>query len=167
MQNLFRVLAGRGILDKDMQTQQFSVSPRYRAERSTDSRELTGYRVANQLRVVVRDLSAIGSILDELVRVGANSIDSINFTVSDTQALLDSARAKAMADAQRKAHLYASSGNQKLGRILRIVEHAAVAPPPLRASLAYAPTEAAVPVATGELSFEIRVTVAFALAETH
>ena len=49
------------------------------------------------------------------VSAGANDIGGINFTVSNASKLLDDARAQAIADARRKAQIYAKAAGVTLG----------------------------------------------------
>jgi hypothetical protein len=112
-----------------------------------------GYNVTNDLRVKVRKLDHLGAILDDVVGQGANNIHGINFSVADPKPLQDEARKKAMANARRKAELYAAEGGVKLGRVLLLEEQPIRLPQPLNFGLARAAAPAAVPVAAGEQDF--------------
>ena len=67
-------------------------------------------------------------MIDTLVGAGANDIGGINFTVSQASKLLDDAREKAIADARRKAEIYAKAAGVTLGAPLSISEEGAPAP---------------------------------------
>ena len=60
-----------------------------------------------------------------LVGAGANDIGGINFTVSQASKHLDEAREKAVADARRKAEIYAKAAGVTLGEPLSISEEGA------------------------------------------
>jgi uncharacterized protein len=123
MQKLFKALGTRGIKDKDLQTSNFSVSPQYRhGPRGEQLPEIAGYQVNNDLRIKVRKLDQLGEILDELVNQGANNVHGISFSVAEPRPLQDEARKKALADARRKAELYAGAAGVKVGRVLLIEE---------------------------------------------
>ena len=62
-----------------------------------------------------------------LVGAGANEIGGINFMVSQASKLLDDAREKAIADARRKAEIYAKAAGVTLGEPLSISEEGAPA----------------------------------------
>jgi hypothetical protein len=98
-----------------------------------------------------------------LVREGANQVHGISFSVAEPSRILDSAREKAIADARRKADIYAHAAGIKAGKVVRIDEegdHAAPRPP----MLAYARAAVgSVPIASGERSFHVRVAVTFAI----
>ena len=95
-----------------------------------------------------------------LVGAGANDIGGINFTVTQAWKHLDEAREKAIADARRKAEIYARAAGVTLGDPDRYSEEGAPTPV-FRGKLA-APMAAGAPVAQGEetLSVTVRVTSA-------
>jgi uncharacterized protein YggE len=163
MKKLFEVLAKRWIANKDVQTVSFAVSPRYEYEHSGKPRTLVGYQATNQVRVTVRQLDSLGAILDQLVSEGANTVESISFSVADASALMDQARRKAMEDAKRRAELYVQAAGAVLGRVLHIDEQAAAKPGPIRPQMMMARGETGVPMAAGELEFRAEVTVTYAI----
>ena len=67
-------------------------------------------------------------MIDTLVGAGANDIGGINFMVSQASKLLDEAREQAIADARRKAEIYAKAAGVTLGAPLSISEGGAPAP---------------------------------------
>lgn len=167
MSGVFGLLRSLGIEDKDVQTSNFSVQPKYETYESNRQRKdrIVGYRVFNQVRVKVRDLDDLGKVLDRVLTEGeANQLNGISFHISNPEPLLDQARRNAMDDAKRKANLYADQGGVTLGQILSIQEfgsHRPQAP-----QVAYAMKERAsadVPVARGEQSLSTSVSVTFAL----
>ena len=162
MQRVLQTLTAAGVPAKQVQTESLNIQPRYRSgSQGRGEKQIAGYEVSNRVRVVIRDLERLGSILDDLVGQGANQLYGILFSVRDPTRLLDEARQNAMADARRKAELYAQAAGARLGRALRIEEGVAARPGPMLRSLAGA--EAAVPVAPGELEFSARVTVTYAM----
>ena len=77
---------------------------------------------------------------------------------------LDQAREAAIADARRKAEVYARAAGMRLGQVEWITEASGFGPVPLRAQGASAP-RAAVPIATGEDTLDVTVTVGFTIAQ--
>ena len=61
-------------------------------------------------------------MIDVLVGAGANEIGGINFTVTQASKHLDEAREKAIADARRKAEIYAKAAGVTLGEPISISE---------------------------------------------
>jgi uncharacterized protein YggE len=163
MARLFSTLDGRGIARKDVQTSNFSVVPQYkRGPHGEQLPEVVGYRVSNQVAVKVRKLDSLGQVLDEVVQQGANQVQGVSFSVAEPTPLLDDARRKAMADARRKAELYAKEAGVAVGRVLLIQEGTPHLPGPILSGLARA--EAGVPIAEGEQEFGAGITVTYAIA---
>ena len=70
-------------------------------------------------------------MLDRAIAAGANEMSGIEFIVSEQSKLLDQARDEAIADAHRKAEIYAKAAGAKVGHVVAITEGGA-APPPRR-----------------------------------
>ncbi len=89
-------------------------------------------------------------------------MSGIEFVVSQQSRLLDQARAEAIADARRKAELYAQAAGAKLGRVIAITDEGATPPPrPVMQAL----RAGAVPVAPGEQTLRASVTVSYELVQ--
>ncbi|HSB42302.1 MAG TPA: SIMPL domain-containing protein [Methylomirabilota bacterium] len=160
MERLLQALAAQGVAARDVQTTSISVSPLRRQGRDGQPPEITGYEVTNQVRVKVRDLSRLGRVLDQQVGQGANLVYGIQFGQQEPAPLLDEARRRAMADARRRAELYAAAVSLKVGRVVAVQETGAASPrPELGARVAMA----AAPVAPGEQEVQASVTVTFTL----
>lgn len=163
MDTMLKALGGLGIAQKDIQTIGVTVTPQRREGRSDGQRpEILGYEVTNQVRVKVRDLSSLGRVLDEQVKQGANVVSGVRFGVQDPTRLLDDARTKAMADALRKAELYAKAAGVKLGRPLVVEEMGPGWPRPGMAVHTMMATTG-VPIATGEEEFQATISVTYAI----
>jgi uncharacterized protein len=161
MERLLQSLGNLGIGPRDIQTTNISVSPQRRAPKEGQPPEITGYEVSNQVRVKVRDLARLGQVLDRQVSQGANLVYGIHFGLQEPAPLLDEARKRAMADARRRADLYAAAAGLKVGRVLSVQE-AGVAPPGPGPAPRMA-MSAAAPVAPGEQEIQASVTVTFTL----
>jgi uncharacterized protein len=61
-------------------------------------------------------------VLDKAVAAGANSIYGVGFGHNDPSALLDKARPLAVADARRKADIYATAAGARIGRLMVLTE---------------------------------------------
>jgi uncharacterized protein len=141
-------LLDSGVLQKDIQTSRFSIQPVYTSQTPPAESKLAGYRVSNQINVTIHQLSKVGEILDRLVTAGATDVGNI-----------DQAREAAVADARRKAELYARASGVSLGRVAWITE--SEPPLPLTAPRASLAKTAPVPIEPGEDTLRIRVTVGF------
>jgi len=160
-ERLLQGLGGLGIAGRDVQTTNISVSPLRRPGKDGQPPEITGYEVSNQVRVRVRELARLGRVLDQQVGQGANLVHGIRFGLQEPAPRLDEARKLAMADARRKAELYAVAAALKLGRVVAVHEAGAASPRPEMAPRAM--ISAAVPVAPGEQEIQASLTVTFTL----
>lgn len=148
-----------GVADRDIQTTSLSLQPQYEPQK-TGSPHLVGFQANNQVTVTIRDIGALPNVLDRAISAGANEMSGIEFVVSEQNKLLDKARTDAIADARRKAELYAAAAGMKVGRVMSISEEGAVPPPHLLPTLR---AGAAAPVAPGEQTLRAVVTVSFEL----
>ena len=161
MAAIMAALKEAGIADKDMQTANFLVQPRYDYGNSTEPPRLVGYEVSNTLDVTVRHIEALGAILDKSVASGSNRIDGIAFQLADPDRALDEARKRAAADAARKARLYAAALGVSLGPVLSVAESGGL-PPPIVMRVKTMGAEAAsadVPIARGEQTIAVDVNI--------
>lgn len=160
MGKVLLALKGTGIDEKDFQTSRLSLQPQYAAGRSGPS-ALVGYRAVNRVTIKLRDVSKAASTIDILVGAGANELGGINFVVSGASKLLDEAREQAIADARRKAEIYAKAAGVTLGSPVSISEEGA--PGPIAFRKTAAGVAASAPVAPGEETLQVTVSVSFAI----
>ena len=176
MSALIAILKQAGVAEADIQTSGFAVNPNYIYSDRRDANgyqfppKISGYTVTNSVTVHVRDLSILGTMLDNEVSVGANTINGISFAVEDPSALYDQARKAAFADARNKADLYADAAGVDLGAIETISENQGYTQPPqpylYKATAAPANRSAPVPVEAGQLTFSIDVAISWDLGAT-
>ena len=148
-----------GIADRDVQTSRLSVQPQYDPNKAGTAR-LLGFQVTNQVSIRVREIDKLPAILDRAIAAGANEMSGIEFVVSEQSKLLDQARDDAVADARRKAELYAKAAGVKLGAVVAIAEEGSNPPP---RPVMQAMRSAAVPVAPGEQMLRAAVSITFEL----
>jgi uncharacterized protein YggE len=164
MDAVMRALKTEGVADKDIQTQQFSISP-VRKWLEKEQREVTtGYRVDNMVLAKIRDMDKVGTIIDVVAQAGGDMtrINDISFTVDDTMPYYKQARDKAVADAMAKAKQIAGAAGIRLGDLLYVSEGALYAPVVRNvyteaAKAAPAPT----PISPGELEFQLTVQMVY------
>lgn len=162
VEKLLGALDEYGIAESDIQTSNFSVAPQYKYDRSGQAPRLIGYRVTNQVRVAVRRIADLGALLDEVVTAGANQINDVTFAVNEAKSFEDTARRRAMADAHRKAALYAQEAGVRLGSVLRVEEPADTVAI-RQIGFAAAQEARAVPIALGQQTLRQHVRVTFAI----
>lgn len=170
MTKVMAALKTAGIEDRDVATSGLSVQPQYDYGDGSGSGprapKLVAYEVRNAVTVRSRALDKVGDLIDSLVSAGSNQIENLSFEVSDRSEKLDGARREAMADARRKAEIYAAGVGAKLGAPLAVSEQDASEPEPMRAFAARKTLDAApaTPVARGEQELRVRVNARWALA---
>jgi uncharacterized protein YggE len=160
MGKVLLALKSAGIEQKDYQTSRLSLQPEYAPNRQGPS-PVVGYRASNRVTIRVRDVTKVANVIDTLVGAGANDIGGVNFMVSQASKLLDDARTQAVADARRKAEIYAKAAGATLGAPLSISEEGAAPRPVFRAKMAA--EMAAAPVAQGEETLSVTVNVSWAI----
>jgi uncharacterized protein YggE len=160
MGKLLLALKAAGIDARDIQTSRLSLQPQ-NAPNRTGSAAITGYRASNRVTVRLRDVSKVAGTIDMLVGAGANDIGGINFMVSQATKLLDDARTQAVADARRKAEIYAKAAGVALDSPLSISEEGSPGPMPFRKMMGG--MAAATPVAQGEETLSVTVNVSWAI----
>jgi uncharacterized protein YggE len=161
MGKVLLALKGAGIAEKDIQTSRLSLQPQNALSRSGPS-PIVGYRASNRVTVRVHDVAKLAGVIDTLVGAGANDIGGIGFMVSNASKLLDEARERAIADARRKAEIYAKAAGVTLGAPVGISEESSPGPVPYRRMAAGMPVSAA-PLAQGEETLQVTVSVSWAI----
>ncbi|MEH6952192.1 SIMPL domain-containing protein [Nitrobacter sp. NHB1] len=163
MGKVLLALKSAGIAEKDYQTSRLSLQPQYANQNRSGPNVLTGYRATNRVTVKLRDVAKIAGVIDAVTAAGANDIGGINFMVSNASKLLDDARAQAIADARRKAEIYAKAAGVTLGAPLSISEEGS--PGPVMYRRAAAPMAADIAIAPGEETLRVTVGVSWAIKE--
>jgi uncharacterized protein YggE len=159
MSAVLATIKDAGIADKDVRTSRLSLQPQYDPNKAGAAR-LLGFQVTNQVTVKIRDIDTLPSILDRAIAAGANEMSGIEFLVSSQSKLLDQVRDEAIADAHRKAEIYAHAAGVKVGHVVSITEGGGGAPRPVAMQAMRA---SAVPVAPGEQTLRAQVTVSYEL----
>ncbi|PCI86743.1 MAG: hypothetical protein COB24_08285 [Hyphomicrobiales bacterium] len=172
MNNIINAIKKIEVENKDIQTSNFSINPRYnRVQNQEGLPEIIGYEVFNNLNITIRNLDELGAILDKVVTLGSNRINNIQFAIANPQPLEDQARALAAKDAKRRAEIYAATLGFNLGKIIEITEGRARNQPLIQAKLergtmmmdAAAPNSA--PIEAGEQAITSNVTVIWNIAQ--
>jgi uncharacterized protein YggE len=165
-QGIRTALAALGVADQDIQTSGFNVYPNNTYDQ-TGTGQITGtYYVANNtVYVTVRDLSKLGKILDATVKGGANTINSITFSVLDQSKALEQARQLAVEDAQSQAQQLVDLTGAKLGPVQYISISSSQVPIPIyegKGGGGYsAANTSSVPVSSGQMTISVNVNITY------
>ncbi len=161
MAKLIEGLKENGIDAKDIQTSGFHLNPRYTHPGDGQPPQIDGYQATNNVEVTVRNLDTLGTVLDKLVTLGANQMNGIAFDVTEAETLRDAARKTAIANARRRAELYAAAAGAKVGKVVTINEGGMSEPRPYLAAARM--SAEAVPVERGQQALDANVTVTWEL----
>ncbi|MEM6283376.1 MAG: SIMPL domain-containing protein, partial [Chloroflexota bacterium] len=124
------------------------------------------YEVTNDLRIIVRDTAAVGSVIATAVNAGANNIYGLNFRFSDEDALEFTAQELAMEHAAAQAARYADLAGVELGEIVAISETIGGGGPIPFAAQGFGGGGGAgggAPVEPGDLTVSVQVQVTYAI----
>jgi len=99
-----------------------------------------------------------------LITAGATDVGNIVFLVFDSEKALDQARENALADARRKAELYARAAGVRLGRVAWITETSNYMPVDPTSIFAQR-QEKPVPIEPGQQTLRANITVGFDIAQ--
>jgi hypothetical protein len=106
----------------DIKSVNFAVNPNYRYPKDGGATTITGYTANTALRITVRDLSQLRSVIEAATHVGASSIDRLAFDLKDEKAARALALARAADQARSGAEALAASLHLRLGKLIRIEE---------------------------------------------
>jgi len=172
MEGVLKAMRAQGIADRDLQTAGFSIAPQYThlqryGEKKGSTRKFSGYLVRNTLTVRVRDIAKVGQVLDTSISLGVNEGGNILFTNDDPTDVLAKARANGVAAAKAKALTLAKAAGVRLGKVLEISEQSyGSGPRPMaRAEMAMSRSADAVPISSGENTYQVTVYLTYAIEQ--
>lgn len=164
MQALTQALRRAGIAERDIQTSNVSVYPQQQYREGQEPL-ITGYQANNTVSAKVRNIDNTGRVIDAAIAAGGNTVNGVFFSYQDPDAQLDAARRDAIAEARRRAELYASALDMRVVRIVAVNEGGGYAPPvpmPMAARMEAA-QDASTPIAPGQIETRVNVSVTFEL----
>lgn len=161
MEAVLATLAEAGVVPADIQTGQLTLEAAYDYDSGSSVPPVTGYIATQVVDVRVREIGAVGPVLDAVTAGGANRISGIAFGLDDQAAALEEARAAAVADARARAEFYAGAAGVTLGDLVQIVEGGSFGGPQPFARFDAAAES--VPVAPGQVTTTATVTVTYAI----
>jgi uncharacterized protein YggE len=122
--------------------------------------KITGYTVSNMVRVELRRTEQVGPLLDAVLAKGANGINSLQFSASNTDSARRAAMSTAVARARGDAETLARAAGGRVGDLLELTFGGAepTSPPmPMVRSMA-AGAAAETPINPGEQTINVSVT---------
>ena len=146
--------------DKDVQTNNLSVSPQY----DNAGRRIMGYVVNNSVTATLRDVKGAGALIDAAAGVAGDAIrvNSLQFGISDTAPGTTQARTAAVQDARKQAEQLATAAGVKLGKLRLIQSSSSTPPQPFYAEQAVAKADST-PIEVGSQQISVAVDMVFDL----
>jgi uncharacterized protein len=105
----------------DIKTIGYSVSPNYTYPPNATP-VLNGYTASNTLDVTSSDIANIGKVIDAATTAGANSVQSLRFSVKDELPLRSQALRQATLNARTKADAIAIGVSLRVGSVVSVQE---------------------------------------------
>lgn len=169
MSKVMSVLKGKGIADKDIQTQQYSIYPVRNWDDKRQQDYLVGYRVTNTVTVKIRKIDDVGSVIDAVSGAAGDDIriNNISFSIDDPVPYYKAAREKAVQYAMEKAKQIADTSGIKLGKPIYIQESTPYYQPIMRnvmtAAMEAAPAPAPTSISSGELEVTVNIQMVYGI----
>jgi hypothetical protein len=110
-------LKGAGVPDRDIQTDQLSISQRF-----GDRQEFLGYTVRNMFAVTLTDPTRVEAVISMALDAGVNHLLHVDFQTSDLKKYREQAREMAVKAAREKAEKMAGTLGQTVGAPIQIDE---------------------------------------------
>ena len=115
-----QALTGIGVKEENINTDYMNIYAVYDYEGDTE--EVKAYNASTKLAVKVTDTDMAGQVIDEAFAAGANTLNGISFSASDTDAARDESLKAAAAEARAKAEVLAEASGMKITGIEVISE---------------------------------------------
>lgn len=119
-----QALLESGIDEKSINTDRLNIYTNYSyAEDGTE--RVSSYTASSTLSIVTQDMDATGAIIDTAFGAGANTLNGIEFSVQNTEEVMDEAYVQAMLDAHDKAELLAQTEGASVRGVVSISQGSA------------------------------------------
>jgi uncharacterized protein YggE len=109
-----------GIPRDQISTENYTVAPDTRYDQQTQRTTIMGYVVSNVVRVEVRRIDQVGTVLDTALAKGANQINSLDFFASNSDSARHRALAEAVGRARSDAEAMALAAGGTLGSLVEL-----------------------------------------------
>lgn len=129
MNDIVKAIKDMGVAEKDIQTTNYNIYPKYSYSQTRGTSEIVGYTVSQSVALKIRELDKVGSILAKAGELGANQVGGVQFTIDEPDSLKSDARQKAIKDAKDKANTLAKELGVSLGRVVSFSEYSGGAVP--------------------------------------
>ena len=105
-------LISEGVKEEDINTDFINIYPLY--DYSGDHEQLTAYDASSTLAIKTTDMDRVGNLIDVSFAAGANTLNGISFSASDTAEAEAASLKKAVEAAREKAETLAEASGMKI-----------------------------------------------------
>ena len=113
-------LIEQGVKEENINTDFINIYPFY--DYSNDQEQLAAYNASSTLAIKVTDMESVGALIDVCFAAGANTLNGISFSASETEEAKTEVMKKAVTDAKKKAEILAEASGLKITGIEIISE---------------------------------------------
>ena len=117
---IVKALEGAGVPRADLQTENYNLNPNESNPTGNEAPRIVDYTISDQIQVTATDLNDVGRLIDIAVKAGANTVNGVNFTVKNPNALLEQANDSALAQAHAQALSLARAAGEHLGALVSL-----------------------------------------------
>lgn len=107
-----KALIAQGVKEENINTELINIYAMY--DYQNDREQLTAYNASSTLAVRVTDMESVGTMIDAAFAAGANTLNGVSFSASDTEEAKAEAMRKAVEDAKKKAEILAEASGLKI-----------------------------------------------------
>ena len=115
-----QALVDHGVRGENINTDFINIYAIY--DYTGDQEQIVAYNANSALAVRVTDMESVGNVIDVCFAAGANTLNGISFSASDTEEAETDAMKKAVADAKKKAEILAEASGLRITGIEIISE---------------------------------------------
>lgn len=115
-----KALMAQGVKEENITTDFMNIYAVY--DYQNDQERLSAYNANSTLAIKVTDMEMVGNLIDVAFAAGANTLNGISFSASDTKEAKAEAMKKAVADAHSKANILAEASGLRITGIESINE---------------------------------------------
>ena len=157
---LLNSLYDLGIPKENIETLQYNIVPIY--DYSEPNKKLVGYSVTHIFKIVIDDISKVGTVIDTSTKNGANTILGVDFSIKYPSVLYRNALEKAIINATKKAKKMSNSINVDLNMTPLLISEESYSTYPNYGSVkGYATNGVPTPIQEGTIDVKALVTVIF------
>ncbi len=110
----------QGVKEENINTEFINIHAMY--DYQNDQEQLAAYNASSTLAIKVTDMESVGPLIDAAFAAGANTLNGISFSASDTEEAKDGALKNAVEDAKKKAEILAQASGLEITGIETISE---------------------------------------------